>query len=341
MRPSKRVKQRPSSNATEEPHNIAPDPSLSLGVFPVQTSTGAKLSVLTRNPGQKETLQFSGNPLADVIDPNLAQAFTTSPNEAPTNGVRRHQNSSTSPGEGAGRSVSGDVDTGFLQIYGPENQLDAEQQEYEAALDSHRRLRDPQQQELLQSFAETYWEYCYAWCPVLDRNTLAEDLARSPLLANALALAASHIRPPLVPHDGPATYYERARGIFYNDEEADGLTILRALALFYWWAPRPPSTAHRHSSWWWTAVIVRHAQQMSIHREPSTNHPLMGRLNMSLRRRIWWTAFVSASNPSARTSTVTSPNDLHQGSRASHGDVPEQALHHRSGRLLAPRGPAD
>ena len=246
----------------------------------------------------------SSDPLEEAIDPSLSQSFNPSPPTATaangtinppsslTNGHHRQQ-SSTSPGEGAGRSVSGDVDTGFLQIYGPENQLDAEQQEYEAALDSRRRLSHPQQQELLQSFAETYWEYCYTWCPVLDRDTLAEDLARSPLLANALALAASHIQPPLMPHEGPATYYERARNIFYNDEEVDGLTMLRALALFYWWAPRPPSTAHRHSSWWWTSVIIRHAQQMSIHREPGGSHPLMGRLNMSLRRRIWWTAFVS------------------------------------------------
>ncbi|MBE3112498.1 MAG: fungal specific transcription factor domain-containing protein, partial [Acidobacteria bacterium] len=202
--------------------------------------------------------------------------------------------SSASPGEAAGRSLSGDVDTGFLQIYGPENQLDAEQQEHEATLESRRRLSHPQQQELLQSFAETYWEHCYAWCPVLDRETLAADLGRSPLLANALALAASHIRPPLVPHEGPATYYERARRMFYDDEEAGGLAMLQALALFYWWAPRPPSTVHRHSSWWWTSVIIRHAQQMNFHREPGGGHPLAGRLDMSLRRRIWWTAFVGS-----------------------------------------------
>lgn len=242
--------------------------------------------------------------MADVIDPALNQPFHPSPTSVPSiNGhhitppslhdVPRHHQSSASPGDGAGRSHAGDVDTGFLQIYGPENTLDAEQQEYEAVLESKRRFSHPQQQELLQSFAETYWEYCHAWCPVLDRDTLEADLARSPLLANALALAASHVRPPLLPHDGPATYYDRARNIFYGDEEADGLVILRALALFYWWAPRPPSTAHRHSSWWWTSVIIRHAQQMNIHREPSGDHAVAAGLNVSLRRRIWWTAFVS------------------------------------------------
>lgn len=44
---------------------------------------------------------------------------------------------------------------------------------------------------------------------------------------------------------------------------------------------------------WWTSVIIRHAQQMNIHREPAVDDPSRDRLNLGLRRRIWWTAFVS------------------------------------------------
>ncbi|KAK7424608.1 hypothetical protein QQZ08_008491 [Neonectria magnoliae] len=198
---------------------------------------------------------------------------------------------SISPTEDTCHSHTGDVDTGFLQVYGPENQLNAEQQELEAIIEVRHHVSDTSQSGLHQSFSETYWEYCYPWCPVLDRDTIMGDLARSPMLENALALAASHIQPPLVPHDGPAAYYDRARTIFYNDDEADGLTALKALTLFYWWAPRPPSTAHRHSSWWWTSVIIRHAQQMNLHHEPAENHPLREKMDLSLRRRIWWTAF--------------------------------------------------
>ncbi|CAK7209659.1 hypothetical protein SCUCBS95973_000515 [Sporothrix curviconia] len=196
-----------------------------------------------------------------------------------------------SPTEGAGRSHAGDVDTGFLQLYGPENEYDAERQEIEAQLGAKSNLSDPRQQELLQSFAETYFEYCYPWCPVLERNTLADNLQRSPLLANALATAASHVQPPLVPHEGPGTYYKQASSLFYHDEEPDILTQIKAVSLFYWWAPRPPSTVHRHSSWWWTSVVIRHAQQMNFHREPRVDHPLRHRLDLSARRRIWWTAF--------------------------------------------------
>jgi hypothetical protein len=187
--------------------------------------------------------------------------------------------------------MHGEILTPIL-LDGPENLYDAEQQELEATLEHGYKLPDAQQQEELQQiFAETYVEYCYSWCPVLDLDRLTQDTLRSPLLANALALAASHIRPPLIQIEGPAAYYEKARTIFYNDEEPDGLTTLQAISLFYWWAPRPPTVAHRHSSWWWTSVLIRHAQHMNIHREPGPNHPSLDGLNLGLRRRIWWTAF--------------------------------------------------
>lgn len=201
--------------------------------------------------------------------------------------------SSTSPTEGAGRSHAGDVDTGFLQVYGPENQLEAEQQELVANLELRNPASNPRQQELQQSFSETYFEYCYPWCPVLDRQTLTSELERSPMLANALALAASHIQPPLIPHEGPAAYYKKARMMFYEDEEPDILTALKAISMFYWWAPRSPATAHRHASWWWTSVIIRHAQQMNIHREPKEDTVVSSEIHLSLRRRLWWTVFVS------------------------------------------------
>ncbi|KAH8897969.1 hypothetical protein GQ53DRAFT_885014 [Thozetella sp. PMI_491] len=194
-------------------------------------------------------------------------------------------------GAPTGRSNNSDVDTGFLQVYGPENTFDAEQQELEVAMEQGYARSDAQQQELQQIFAETYFEYCYAWCPVLDPDRLPQDALRSPLLANALALAGSHIRPPLLPHEGPAAYYKRATSLFYNDAEADGVTTLQAISLFYWWAPRAVTIARRHSSWWWTSVLIRHAQQMNFHREPGPNYPLRDALDLGLRRRIWWTAF--------------------------------------------------
>lgn len=186
----------------------------------------------------------------------------------------------------------GDVDTGFLQVYDLENRYDAENQAMVAQMEH--RYSSALYPDLEHIFTETYFTYCYPWCPVLDRDTLSSEIARSPLLANALALASSHIQPPLLPHDGPDLYYKRARKIFYEDEEADTITTLKAICLFYWWAPQSPSRVHRNSSWWWTSVVIRHAQQMNLHREPSVDDANRLRLNLSLRRKIWWTAFVSA-----------------------------------------------
>jgi len=189
-------------------------------------------------------------------------------------------------------SFLGDTDTGFLQVYGPEHQSDANTQALHANIPLE--FQDVPSPDLLQSFAETYFDCCYAFCPVLDKDSLFPDLAQSPLLSNALALVGSHIQPPMIPHAGPATYYDRARKLFYDDGEPQVITALKAVSLFYWWSPRPPSIVHRHSSWWWTSVVIRHGQQMGMHREPAPGHPLTAEGgSMGIRRRIWWTAFVS------------------------------------------------
>lgn len=181
------------------------------------------------------------------------------------------------------------VDPGFLQVYGPENDDDARNQATIARKAPN--FLDEAQSDLQQSFAETYFEYCYTWCPVLDKSTLMMDLARSPLLADALALVGTHIQPPMLPHAGPASYYNRARMRFYDDEEPDLITCLKAVSLFYWWSPRPPSIVHRHSSWWWVSVVIKHCQQAGYHRESGTDLVAAG-IDLGLRRRIWWTAFV-------------------------------------------------
>ncbi|KAJ5382992.1 hypothetical protein N7517_000903 [Penicillium concentricum] len=146
------------------------------------------------------------------------------------------------------------------------------------------------QPDLRQSFTETYFEYCYTWCPILDRATLSRELAESPLLDNAIATLGSHVRPPLIPHAGPATYYDRARRLFYDEEEEDLVATLKAVSLFYWWAPRPPSVTHRHSSWWWTSVVIKLAQQAGFYRESIANVSRHG-TEPYILRRIWWTAF--------------------------------------------------
>lgn len=229
------------------------------------------------------------NSLGNIVASRAPEEHNTSPSQM------SHQTYGSRNDLFAETTHRGDIDTGFLQVYGPENDLLAQEQTLEDSLQPQL-LCDTQPPDLMESFAETYWEYCYAWCPILDPEHLVEEVSRSHLLANALAAAAAHIQPPLVPHLGPAKYYAKARRAFYDDEEPDPVTALKSIALFYWWAPRAPTTVHRHSSWWWSSVLIRHAQQLNMHREPTTPHPLRTEYMLSVRRRIWWTAFVSVLN---------------------------------------------
>lgn len=187
-------------------------------------------------------------------------------------------------------SQNNQADCRVLPVNGPDNT--AATNADPAITSNERNGPSVPQSDLRQSFIETYFEYCYAWCPVLDRSAIATELARSPLLDNALALVGRHVRPPLIPQPEPGVYYDRARRLFYDDEEDDLLISLKAVSLFYWWAPRPPSVAHRHSSWWWTGVIIKHAQQAGFHRESAADEARSGS-ERSCRRRIWWTIFVS------------------------------------------------
>ncbi|KAE8418415.1 hypothetical protein BDV36DRAFT_308765 [Aspergillus pseudocaelatus] len=186
------------------------------------------------------------------------------------------------------------------RYYELEIQADARNQEQRLLAQRPPEMRLLPSPDLQQSFVETYLEYCLPWCPVLDRDYLnIDELSQSPLLVNALAVVGSHVQPPVMPHDGPAAYYERARNLFYNDAEPDVVRSLQAVSLFYWWSPRPPSILHRHSSWWWTSVVIRHCQQLGVHQQPlfgqgpassQHNHPANHRSHL-IRRRIWWTAF--------------------------------------------------
>jgi hypothetical protein len=328
-RPSRREKRRKVNRDSTQAHGSKPDDGMTNGVDALLAADATFQALTETNlqgppdsgPSHISPMSLHSIRIRDfqpISSPrNAFQAESGQDlNRRPTNASQTE----TTP------TQNGDVDSGFLQVYAPENQFDADNQAFVAQLEH--RYSSELRPDLEQIFTETYFTYSYPWCPVLDRDTLSSDVARSPLLANALALASSHIQPPLLPHDGPEAYYKRARTIFYDDEEACEMTALKALCLFYWWAPQSPSRVHRHSSWcvpyrpfrhelrpnrWWTSVIIRHAQQMNIHREPATDDPSRSRVNLGLRRRIWWTAFVSivSSNTPIRLAKATLSHAVH------------------------------
>jgi len=186
-------------------------------------------------------------------------------------------------------------ETGFLELYGPETRLDADRQ-VQQNRDKPKDLDLPPP-ELQQSFEETYFEYCYTFCPILDRETLSSELQQSPLLLNSLAVVGGHVQPPMIYHTGPAVHYDRVKELFYGDKEENLIMCLKAISLVYWWSPRPPSRVHRDSSWWWTTVAIRHAQHGGFHREPRSGNSGRSSIDPGLRRRIWWTLFVGCWSP--------------------------------------------
>lgn len=146
--------------------------------------------------------------------------------------------------------------------------------------------------ELRPLFVETYFEYCYTWCPILSESTVFQELRDSALLDNAIATLGTNLQPPVLPHEAPSTYYDRACKKLYSNEEPNLIPTLKAIMLLYWWSPQAPSPMNRNSSWWWTSMVIKHAQQAGIHNDFSPSSLETDR-DPGLHRRIWWTVFVS------------------------------------------------
>lgn len=148
---------------------------------------------------------------------------------------------------------------------------------------------------LRQSYAETYLEFCFPWCPILEKQDLISQspFADSILLQQALALLGSIINPPMLQHASPQTYYERMKTLFYRNYEKNSLVRIVAITLVYWWSAGPPNLVSMDSQYWWNSVAVRLAQEIGLHREVSGDLVFRPGETASLRRRIWWTLFVS------------------------------------------------
>ncbi|KAG2416996.1 hypothetical protein HFD88_008213 [Aspergillus terreus] len=290
VRPSRRCKRR----QTRAPDGSIPDSSR------YRPPTGAEADGSSVNPlpvatsGGDNGDRFPLFPLSDICDPSPRSMSDREPIPRPQQSVQPTQGdlpigdsvSGPRPGDAADSYLG---EPGYGVVYGSEIRNDADgQRRHSNVLPESVDLPPP---ELQQGFKETFFEYCYTWCPVLDRDTIQSDLEKSPLVVNALSLATSHICPPVIKHAEPATYYDKVKQLFYGDKEPNLLMCLKSIALVYWWSPRPPSRVHRDSSWWWTTVAIRHAQHGGFHREPKQGQLVRSVINPGLRRRLWWTFF--------------------------------------------------
>ena len=283
IRPSKRCRRERPRRLDEPIAGTQPDPPLDVGEQnqPLTPPQGTEVSDETSSQTQ----------LAPII-PEGGYPGLFDPACMPTSAPENHSTATTehiATADDAADSYLGEVN--YEVVYGSEIRSDADGQRRQAPPSPEKHDLPPR--DLQQAFQETFFENCFTWCPVFDYDTIQHDLAQSPLVANALGLAASHIKPPVIQHADPATYYDRMKQLFYGDKEPNLLMCLKAISLTYWWSPRPPSRVHRDTSWWWTTVAIRHAQHGGFHREPRPEQMVRSQVDPGLRRRIWWTFFVN------------------------------------------------
>ncbi|OAL32744.1 hypothetical protein AYO22_00218 [Fonsecaea multimorphosa] len=163
--------------------------------------------------------------------------------------------------------------------------------------DSQEHVTDLQSTHLIpavqESYLDTYFEYCYTWCPTLDRDTMRtwSEFSGSQLLREALAVLGSQLNPPLIRHLKPTQYFQRFRKLFYDNHENQPLVRIIAVMLLYWWSSGPPNVVSIDTNWWWMGVSIRLAQEIGLNREQNAEHVLRPGETSGLRRRIWWTLF--------------------------------------------------
>lgn len=182
-------------------------------------------------------------------------------------------------------------ESGYMSIFSHELAEDDTTDPQEHATDLQSTHLIPVLQE---SYLDTYFEYCYTWCPILDRNTMQTwpEFSGSQLLREALAVLGSQLSPPLIRHLKPTQHFQRFRKLFYDNHESQPLVRICAVMLLYWWSSGPPNVVSIDTNWWWMGASIRLAQEIGLHREQNTELVLRPGETNGLRRRIWWTLFV-------------------------------------------------
>lgn len=186
-------------------------------------------------------------------------------------------------------------DTGYMRILSRDHVLDdvhPQHGQQAPSLDAE----DIVSSALQEGFLESYLEYCFIWCPVLDVDSVQGRAAvlDSPMLNYALALCGNRINPPLIQCRDSAVYYARAKELFYSYSETNDLVRLASIMLFFWWSTGAPNLLNTDNAWWWTGIAIRLAQECRLHRELPASELQQDDPTVGLRRRIWWTLFVGS-----------------------------------------------
>lgn len=245
--------------------------------------------------------------------PHVAQTAAFRPYETSSYVQNGYSGPSPASSANGGATVASYLgDSGYLSIFRGDG---VAADPPEPAVDSPAPHTDLPPPALQESYLETYFRRCYAWCPIIDRNAAGDvpSASESALVQYGIALIGSHIEPPVRQHAEPIVYYERAKTLFYANQEKNPLLAISGIMLFYWWGSSPPDVVSMDTVWWWTGVAIRQAQQLGLHRESRPGQtPLAAGESPSLKRRIWWTLFVGLTLPSPNPSSVLTDLQLDQ-----------------------------
>lgn len=143
-----------------------------------------------------------------------------------------------------------------------------------------------------------FFAYCSPWMPLVelkDLQTQPQNVTELPgqvggpslLLTQAVFLAGSRVQSSRPQVANSATFYNRARALFYAEFEPDPVKSIVALCLLQWYNPSGPERVSIHSGGFWLRTAVALAIQVGLHREPDPRWP-----DYKLRRRLFWTLFV-------------------------------------------------
>jgi hypothetical protein len=150
---------------------------------------------------------------------------------------------------------------------------------------------------------DNFLKICSPWMPVVEIEDLKLQNAGSGhpdsirggslLLTQAVLVAGSRVQPTArLPNSDCATFYNKAKALFFADLEPDPLNTISALCLIQWYNPSGPEHVSIHSSGFWLRIAVGLGFQIGLHREPDPKSA-----KCQLRRRLFWTLFVSLSAP--------------------------------------------
>jgi hypothetical protein len=139
------------------------------------------------------------------------------------------------------------------------------------------------------SLIDSFMTTCSPWMPIVDRASVEDTPENTPsiLLLQAIFLAGNRVRAAPLSYASSEDLYRRAKALLLCGYEKDTITVLQAICLMQWWNPTGPEHISLDKSSFWLRTGVGIAFEIGLHREPGIGK------DRSLRRRLWWTLFVS------------------------------------------------